>query len=112
VLDDMNASPKVRLAAFETAIVESGVRNLPYGDLDSVGVFQQRISQGWGRGYSIMDPEGAAREFVRRAIPAADKYGSAGQLAQGVQISGYPLRYDQVAGQARAMLNKYCGDNV
>ena len=37
-----NASPKIRLAAFETAIVESGVHNLNYGDRDSLGVFQQR----------------------------------------------------------------------
>ena len=112
VLEDTNASPKIRLATFETAIVESGVRNLPYGDRDSVGVFQQRTSQGWGKGYSVMDPDGAAREFIRRAKPIADAWGSAGQLSQAVQHSGYPLRYDQVANQARAMLNKYCGDAI
>ena len=59
-LDRANASPKIRLATFETAIVESGVHNLNYGDRDSIGVFQQRPSQGWGVGYSIMDPAGAA----------------------------------------------------
>jgi hypothetical protein len=114
VLDATDASPKIRLATFETAIVESGVRNLPYGDLDSVGVFQQRTSMGWGRGYSVMDPAGAAREFIRRAKINNVKYPwySAGQLSQSVQISGYPLRYDQVSGQARAMLHQYCGDAV
>lgn len=114
VLDATNASPKIRLATFETAIVESGVHNLNYGDRDSVGVFQQRVSQGWGVGYSVMDPAGAAGEFIRRAkISDANNPGqSAGQLSQSVQISGFPLRYDQVQGQAQAMLAKFCGDNV
>jgi hypothetical protein len=107
-LDDANASPKIRLAAFETAIVESGVHNLNYGDLDSVGVFQQRTSQGWGKGYSVMDPGGAAGEFIRRAKLANQSGQSAGQLAQAVQISGYPLRYDQVALQAAALMEKFC----
>lgn len=110
VLDATNASPKIRLATFETAIVESGVHNLNYGDRDSVGVFQQRTSQGWGIGYSVMDPAGAAGEFIRRAkINSARNPGySAGQLSQSVQISGFPLRYDQVALQALAMIDKYC----
>jgi hypothetical protein len=109
-LEDTNASPKIRLATFETAIVESGVHNLNYGDLDSVGVFQQRVSQGWGVGYSVMDPGGAAREFIRRAkLSNARNPGfSAGQLSQSVQISGYPLRYDQVSQQAYALMEKYC----
>ncbi len=114
VLDDTDASPKIRLATFETAIVESGVRNLPYGDRDSVGVFQQRTSTGWGRGYSVMDPEGAAREFIRRAKinNAQHPEYTAGQLSQSVQISGFGERYDQVTVQARVMLHQYCGDAV
>jgi hypothetical protein len=112
VLDDTNASPKIRLATFETAIVESGVHNLNYGDRDSVGVFQQRTTMGWGVGYSVMDPAGAAGEFIRRA-KASKMSGpgyTAGQLSQDVQHSGFPLRYDQVQGQALAMLSKFCGD--
>jgi hypothetical protein len=114
VLDATGASPKIRLATFETAIVESGVRNLPYGDRDSVGVFQQRTSQGWGIGYSVMDPAGAAREFIRRAKinNARHPEYTAGQLSQSVQISGFGERYDQVTVQARAMLHQYCGDAV
>jgi hypothetical protein len=114
VLDDTDASPKIRLATFETAIVESGVHNLNYGDRDSVGVFQQRTSQGWGVGYSVMDPDGAAREFIRRArgsYMSGPGY-TAGQLSQDVQRSGFPLRYDQVQGQALALLSKFCGDKV
>jgi hypothetical protein len=109
-LDRANASPKIRLATFETAIVESGVHNLNYGDRDSIGVFQQRPSQGWGVGYSIMDPAGAAGEFIRRAkINSARNPGySAGQLSQSVQISAFPERYDQVALQAYALMETYC----
>jgi hypothetical protein len=112
VLDATNASAKIRLATFETAIVESGVHNLNYGDRDSVGVFQQRTSQGWGVGYSVMDPAGAAGEFIRRAkaSPMNSPGYTAGQLSQDVQRSGFPLRYDQVQGQAMAMLSKFCGD--
>jgi hypothetical protein len=114
VLEDTSASPKIRLATFETAIVESGVRNLPYGDRDSVGVFQQRTSTGWGIGYSVMDPDGAAREFIRRAKinNARHPEYTAGQLSQSVQISGFGERYDQVTVQARAMLHQYCGDDL
>jgi hypothetical protein len=109
VLDRHEASPKVRLAAFEAAIVESGVHNLNYGDRDSLGAFQQRPSMGWGTPAQILNPEYAATQFVTRAISANRDYMSAGQLAQAVQRSAYPERYDQRASQANALLEKFCG---
>lgn len=109
VLDRHDSPPRVRLAAFEAAIVESGVHNLNYGDRDSLGVFQQRPSQGWGSAAQILDPEYAATQFVTRAIAADRGWMSAGQLAQSVQRSAFPERYDQVAGQAQSLLNQYCG---
>jgi hypothetical protein len=108
VLDRLGAPPKVRLAAFEAAIVESGVHNLPYGDRDSLGVFQQRPSQGWGTPAQIMSPTYAATQFIARAI-AANGGQSAGQLAQDVQRSAFPDRYDGVAMQAAGLLSKFCG---
>ncbi len=69
VLDRYNAAPKVRLAAFEAAIVESGVHNLNYGDRDSLGVFQQRPSAGWGTAAQILDPVYAATQFITRRDP-------------------------------------------
>ena len=54
-------SPKVRLAAFETAIVESGVHNLNYGDRDSIGVFQQRPVAGLGHRLHDHGPRAAPR---------------------------------------------------
>ncbi|HEY9524212.1 MAG TPA: hypothetical protein VIR33_13300 [Thermopolyspora sp.] len=49
--------------AYVTAIQESKLLNLPYGDLDSVGVFQQRPSQGWGSRKQLLDPVYATKKF-------------------------------------------------
>ena len=40
--------PRAASIAIATAYQETGIRNLDYGDRDSVGLFQQRPSQGWG----------------------------------------------------------------
>lgn len=52
--------------ALATALQESKLRNLPYGDLDSVGLFQQRPSQGWGTPEQLLDPVYAASAFYDR----------------------------------------------
>jgi hypothetical protein len=99
----MGASPKVMLAAFEAAIVESNLTNVKYGDRDSLGVFQQRPSQGWGSPAQVTNVEYAATQFFKRAI-AAGGSGTAGQLAQSVQRSAFPGRYDQVRGRAQGII--------
>jgi hypothetical protein len=101
----MGATPKQMLAAFETAIVESGFRNLPDGHLDSLGVFQQRPSQGWGSPQQILNPFYSARKFFEGA-KRVSQAGTAGQLAQSVQISDFPERYDQVGAQAAALIEQ------
>ena len=106
VARDLGASPKVLLAAYEAAIVESGVHSLPYGDRDSIGLFQQRDS--WGTFAQRMDPYWASRQFLVKAIRQNRPWMSAGQLAQDVQVSAYPERYDQVRGQALALIATYC----
>lgn|GEM_PF-4136255 len=108
VLNQYGAPAKVRLAAYEAAIVESGVHNLNYGDRDSLGVFQQRPSAGWGTPAQILDPIYASTMFITRAI-AANGGQSAGQLAQDVQVSAFPDRYDAVQSQALALETQYCG---
>lgn len=100
----LGASPKALKAAVEAGLVESGLRNLNYGDRDSLGVFQQRPSQGWGSPGQVRDVEHAATQFFSRAIPQAGKYGNAGELAQAVQRSAYPGRYNQQSGQAASLL--------
>jgi putative Flp pilus-assembly TadE/G-like protein len=109
VLDRYHAPPKVRLAAFEAAIVESGVHNLNYGDRDSIGVYQQRPSMiVWGTPAQIMNPDHAAMKFITNAIRLNGGQ-SPGQLAQDVQGSAFPDRYDAVSQQAYALMTKYCG---
>lgn len=104
-LNRAGAPPMVRRAAFEAGIVESGLRNLNYGDRDSLGPFQQRPSQGWGTPAQILNPDYAAHQFVTRAIRehATGKYRTAGQLAQAVQRSAYPDRYQEHIGEAKRL---------
>jgi hypothetical protein len=106
VARDLGASDKVLLAAYEAAIVESGVHSLPYGDRDSIGLFQQRDS--WGSYAQRMDPVWASRQFISRAIRQDRSWMTAGQLAQDVQVSAFPERYDQRRGQALSLIATYC----
>ncbi|MGK5741181.1 peptidoglycan DD-metalloendopeptidase family protein [Micromonospora sp. URMC 103] len=99
-------SDRVLLAGFEAGWVESHMNNLPCGDKDSLGVFQQRPSQGWGTPEQILDVTYASTQFFSRAqvedgrCPAC----TAGQIAQRVQRSAFPDRYDQSEPKARALL--------
>lgn len=80
--------------ALATALQESGLRNIEHGDRDSLGLFQQRPSQGWGTSRQIMDPTYAAGVFYEHLAKVPDY----AQLpltvaAQRVQRSGYPEAY-------------------
>ncbi|MEV6375123.1 FG-GAP repeat domain-containing protein [Micromonospora musae] len=101
-----NVNDKVLLSAFEAGWVESHMNNLPCGDKSSLGVFQQRWDYGWGTPEQIMDPVYATTQYVTRAIVCdSNNPGyTAGQVAQCVQRSGFPDRYDQVAAKARTLL--------
>ncbi|MBB5868282.1 hypothetical protein F4553_001661 [Allocatelliglobosispora scoriae] len=106
VARNLNANDKVLLAGFEAGWVESHMNNLPCGDKSSLGVFQQRWDYGWGTPEQIMDPVYASTQFYSRAI-VCDRNNpgySAGQVAQCVQRSGFPDRYDQVAAKARSLM--------
>lgn len=105
----MGASRKVNIAAIETITVESKAQNLPYGHLDSLGLFQQRPSMGWGTPQQVMNPEHAARQFYLRAIRLDKKWPGllTGELAQMVQASAHPSRYQLWAGEARHTYIRY-----
>jgi len=108
---DRNVSDKVLLAAFEAGWVESHMNNLNCGDKDSLGVFQQRPSQGWGTPEQIMNVAYASTQFYIQAQhnePLHPEY-TAGLLAQSVQRSCCPARYDQAEAKARAMLDEARG---
>ncbi len=80
--------------ALATALQESGLRNIDYGDRDSLGLFQQRPSQGWGTERQIMDPAYAAGEFYTHLaeVPGYSRLPLT-VAAQRVQLSGYPQAY-------------------
>jgi hypothetical protein len=91
--------------AVATAMQESQLQNLGYGTYDSLGLFQQRPSMGWGSASEIMNPAYASDSFLN----ALDHYqanhsGWANQplwqAAQGVQNSGFPYAYAQWENQA------------
>lgn len=106
----LGAGPKALKAALEAGLVESNLSNLRTAvDHDSLGVFQQRPSMGWGSPSQVTNPEYAATQFFKRAIPIAGKYGSAGQLAQAVQRSAFPERYDQRSSMAAQIMRQHKG---
>ncbi|MEU2058421.1 heavy metal transporter [Streptomyces bungoensis] len=80
--------------ALATALQESGLRNIGHGDRDSLGLFQQRPSQGWGTERQIMDPAYAAGIFYAHLARVPDYRGLPLTVAaQRVQRSGYPEAY-------------------
>lgn len=75
-----------------TALQESGLRNLSYGDRDSVGMFQQRA--GWGSVATRMDPEKSAGLFYAALKKVAGwREMSVTRAAQAVQVSAFPTAY-------------------
>lgn len=105
----LNASDKIILALFEAGIVESGFRNLDYGDSTSLGFLQQKPEY-WGGKESVMNVATATTSFVNKAKPIENKYATAGQLAQGVQRSAYPYRYDEQKNNALKLINSIKGN--
>lgn len=93
-----------------TIVQESGMRNLDHGDRDSLGLFQQRPSQGWGTPEQLQDPVYATNAFydalVRvegyRDLPVTD-------AAQRVQRSGFPLAYGDHEPEARLVASTLTG---
>lgn len=109
---------RATLIALMTAMQESTLQNLTYGHLDSLGLFQQRASMGWGTPLQITSPPYAAESFFmgRGTNPGlVDIAGwetmPLGDAAQKVQKSGFPTLY---AGHESAMraLAKEAGINV
>src|SRR5690349_23736470 len=65
--------PRATTIAIATAFQESKIHNIDYGDRDSVGLFQQRPSQGWGTREQILDPEYAINTFYN-SLAKVDGY--------------------------------------
>lgn len=105
----MGARRKVLVCSMMTATQESSITNLPDGDADSAGCFQQRPSTGWGTYQQVTNVAYAASSFFRKAI-AKDREEpnmGYGDLCQSVQISAYPRAYDQWKPEAENWVTAY-----
>ncbi|NLF03610.1 MAG: hypothetical protein GX593_01110 [Actinomycetales bacterium] len=96
--------------AIATAMQESSLRNLDYGDRDSLGLFQQRPSQGWGSEEEIMDPVYSTDAFLE-ALGQVDGYEQMEitVAAQTVQRSAFPDAYAQHEPMSRAWASALTG---
>jgi hypothetical protein len=90
--------------ALAAALQESHLGNLHYGDRDSLGLFQQRPSQGWGTPAQILDPAYAAAAFYDHLVhvPGWESL-PVTEAAQLVQSSANPEAYAQWEAEARAL---------
>ncbi|MGY2899989.1 LysM repeat protein [Curtobacterium sp. PvP017] len=112
----LGVSDRGIVVALAAAMQESSLRNLPHGDRDSVGLFQQRPSQGWGSAAKLQDPAYATKLFFGgRNNPNTGKTRglldvpgwssmSITDAAQAVQLSAYPKAYANWASAAEGWL--------
>jgi len=96
--------------ALATAYQESKLVNIDYGDRDSLGLFQQRPSQGWGTAEQVLDPVYATNAFYD-ALEKVAGYESMEitEAAQAVQRSGFPEAYADHELDARALASALTG---
>lgn len=97
--------------ALATALQESRLMNLDYGDADSVGLFQQRPSQGWGTPTQLLNPRYAAASFYA-ALTKVQGWPNleVTDAAQRVQRSASPGAYAQWEAQARILAQALTGE--
>ncbi len=99
---------RAAVIAVATAIVESQLRNVRYGDRDSLGLFQQRPSQGWGHPRELLNPVLAAGKFYD-ALLTVPRWAlrPLGAAAQAVQRSAFPDRYAAHEPAAVALVGRF-----
>ncbi|RCK68627.1 hypothetical protein DT076_15500 [Desertihabitans brevis] len=103
-------APRAASIAMATVYQETDIRNLDWGDRDSVGLFQQRPSQGWGTVEEILDPHYATGRFYD-ALVQVDGWesGDINDVAQAVQRSGYPEAYRDHEADGRVLASVFTG---
>ncbi len=102
--------PRALTIALATALQESDLANIEHGDRDSLGIFQQRPSQGWGSEEQILDPVYSTNAFYD-ALVQVDGYQDMAvtEAAQAVQRSAFPDAYAQHETRARAWASALYG---
>ncbi|MGA5598422.1 C40 family peptidase [Streptomyces cellulosae] len=102
---EKGASTRDCIAAIMTAMQESGLKNLKGGDRDSLGLFQQRPSMGWGTAEQILNPRYAAGKFYEALFKVKNRNSmELWQVCQAVQRSGFPQAYAKHEKAATAMV--------
>ncbi|GMA86037.1 hypothetical protein GCM10025868_12870 [Angustibacter aerolatus] len=98
--------------AIATAIQESKAQNVDYGDRDSLGLFQQRPSQGWGTEAEVQDPVHATNAFYDALVKVRGYQGmEITKVAQKVQRSAYPEAYADHEPDARVLASALTGQS-
>ena len=133
VATDLDLPPRAAVIAVATAWQESGLRNLDHGDADSIGLFQQRPSTGWGSMAADTADHRSARQRLLDPVYDANAFYTAlvkvkgwqelplTEAAQAVERSAHPnayARWEQPATRvvstltARACLSVMPGSNA
>jgi murein DD-endopeptidase MepM/ murein hydrolase activator NlpD len=115
----LGVPPRGWVVAIATALQESGLRSLDYGDRDSVGLMQQRPSMGWGTAAQVEDPAYAARAFFGGPTSPTSNLGLLSvpgwqrmplwQAAQTVQRSAFPMAYADHEPLATEIVHRLTG---
>ncbi len=97
--------------ALAAALQESKLQNLDYGDRDSIGLFQQRPSEGWGTPAQLIDPNYASAAFYRglERVPGWETM-AVTDAAQAVQRSAAPSAYAAWESEARSLAEAFTGE--
>ena len=96
--------------ALATAYQESNIRNLDHGDRDSLGLFQQRPSQGWGTPAQVRDPVYATNKFYDALVKIKGyERMSVTVAADRVQRSAFPKAYADHEADARVLASTLTG---
>lgn len=113
VARDRKLPARAVAVAYAAALQESKLHNLDYGDRDSVGVFQQRPSEGWGPARKLEDPVYATTRFfqVLATVPGYQQL-PLYQAAQAVQHSADGNAYRQYDWQAQRMASAFTGQEA
>lgn len=98
------------VVALATAIQESDLNNLDHGDRDSLGLFQQRPSQGWGTPAQLLNPDYAATAFYQRLLKVDHwQQMQITDAAQAVQRSAFPQAYARRVADANTLASALAG---
>ncbi|HEV7189561.1 MAG TPA: hypothetical protein VGN28_16840 [Blastococcus sp.] len=113
VARDRGLPDRAVVIALATAQQESRLRNLDYGDRDSLGLFQQRPSSGWGTPAQVQDPVYAANKFFDHLVQVPGwEVGDLTSVADQVQRSAYPRAYAQWEAMATALTTALAAGTV